>query len=62
MEFIIETDGILSNYSIIKSVGMGVDEEAIRVMKLSSKWVPARYKGKNVRSRFTLPLTICLSE
>lgn len=62
IKFIVEINGTISNYNIIKSIGMGVDEEAIRVMKLSSKWVPARYKGKNVRSRFTLPLTICLSE
>jgi periplasmic protein TonB len=62
MEFIVETDSTLSNYNILKSVGFGVDEEAIRVLKLSPKWIPAKYKGKNVRSRFTLPLTICISE
>jgi periplasmic protein TonB len=62
MEFIVETDSTLSNYNIIKSVGMGLDEEAIRVLKLSPKWIPARHKGKNVRSRFTMPLNICISE
>lgn len=62
MEFIVETDSTISNFNILKSVGFGVDEEAIRVLNLSPKWIPAKYKGKNVRSRFTLPLNICLSE
>ena len=62
MGFIVESDGTISNYEIIKSVGFGVDEEAIRVLKLSPKWIPARHKGKNVRSHFTIPLNICLGE
>ncbi len=62
MEFIVETDGTISKYEIIKSVGFGVDEEAIRVLKLSPKWIPAKHKGRNVRSRFTIPLSINLSE
>lgn len=62
MEFIVETDGTISNFNILKSVGFGVDEEAIRVLNLSPKWIPAKYKGKNVRSRFTIPMSINLSE
>jgi periplasmic protein TonB len=62
VEFIVEIDGSLSNINVIKSVGMGVDEETIRFLKLSPKWISANYKGKNVRSRFTMPLNICLSE
>jgi periplasmic protein TonB len=61
MEFIVETNGTISNFNI-KSVGFGVDEEAIRVLKLSPKWIPARHKGKNVKSRFTIPMSINLSE
>jgi hypothetical protein len=62
MEFIVEMDSTLSNYDIIKSIGFGVDEETIRVLKLSPKWIPAKYKGRNVRSRFTIPMFINLSE
>jgi periplasmic protein TonB len=62
MEFIVETDGTLTNFNILKSVGFGIDEEAIRVLKLSPKWIPAKDKGRNVRSRFTIPMSIHLSE
>jgi len=62
MEFIVETDSTISNFHILKSVGFGVDEEAIRVLNLSPKWIPAKYKGKNIRSRFTIPIFINLSE
>jgi periplasmic protein TonB len=62
VEFIVEIDGSLSNINVIKSVGMGVDEETIRFLNLSPKWTPAKYKGRNVRSRFSMPLNICLSE
>jgi periplasmic protein TonB len=37
VEFIVETDGNLSNINVIKSVGMGVDEEAIRFLKSCPK-------------------------
>jgi periplasmic protein TonB len=62
VEFIIESDGILTNFNILKSVGFGIDEEAIRVLKLSPKWIPAKYKGRNVRSRFTIPMSMHPSE
>jgi TonB family protein len=62
VEFIVESNGILTNFNILKSVGFGIDEETIRVLKLSPKWIPAKYKDKSVRSRFTIPISMHPSE
>ena len=38
-------------------VGYGLDEEAARVISKMPKWNPGSIKGKNVKTRFTLPIT-----
>ena len=58
MEFMIETDGSLSEFKIIKDLGYGVGDEAIRVLKLSPKWSPGTQNGKPVRVLYNLPITI----
>jgi len=55
--FIVEEDGSLSN---IQTVGRHFDEgankEAIRVMKLSPKWIPGMQNGKPVAVKYTVPI------
>ncbi|TAF66958.1 MAG: energy transducer TonB [Cytophagales bacterium] len=57
VQFIIEKDGSLSNFAIVKGLGHGCDEEAIRVLKLAPRWKPAYQGGQAVRMRYTLPIT-----
>jgi periplasmic protein TonB len=59
VEFVVEKDSTITNFNVLKSVGLGWDEEVIRVLKLSPKWIPAKVKAKSVRSKFTLPIS-CL--
>ncbi|MCU0468456.1 MAG: energy transducer TonB [Arcicella sp.] len=60
--FDICTDGTLCDYQILKSVGFGCDEEALRVIKLSSgKWKPSKERGRLVKAKFTLPITFQLT-
>ncbi|MBB6002461.1 energy transducer TonB [Arcicella rosea] len=62
VQFTVCTDGTLCDYKILKSVGYGCDEEALRVVKKSSgKWIPGKQRGKNARSRFTLPISYKLT-
>jgi len=61
VQFVVNTDGSIQDVQILKSVGFGCDEEAIRVIKLAPKWIPAKQLGRSVRSRFTLPITFILS-
>lgn len=50
--FIVEKDGTLTNIRVIKSVFEVLDNEALRVVKLMPKWIPAKIKGNSVRTQF----------
>ncbi|KDN54250.1 energy transducer TonB [Flavobacterium seoulense] len=56
--FIVEIDGSLTDIKVLRDLGFGTSEEAIRVLKLSPKWIPGQQKGMQVRSLFTLPISI----
>lgn len=62
VSFIIETDGTLSDFSIAKSVDEQLDAEALRVVKLSSKWKAARHEGAPVRQRMVLPINFKIGD
>lgn len=51
VQFIVERDGSLSEIKVVKSLGSGCDEEALRVIKMMPKWEPATKKGVTVRQR-----------
>jgi TonB family protein len=55
-QFIVEIDGSISNVEIIKKMGWGFDEEALRVVKAMPNWKPGKQNGKPVRVLFTLPI------
>lgn len=57
VEFTITLDGSTSDFKILKGLGYGCDEEAIRVLKLLPDWVPGYQRGKAVRTKFKLPIT-----
>jgi protein TonB len=61
VSFVIETDGSVSNVTIIKGIGAGCDEEALRVIKKSPKWKPGQQQNKSVRVRYTIPLAFTLN-
>ena len=58
-QFIVNVDGTISDVTILKSVGFGCDEEAMRVIKLA-KWIPGKHHGQVVKSRFTVPINFQL--
>ena len=62
VSFIVEKDGQISNVLVDKGVGYGMDEEALRVLKLSKKWKPGMQNGQPVRVKYTLPLVFVLTE
>jgi protein TonB len=58
IEMIIEVDGTTTNHKVIKGIGHGCDEEALRVLsQASTKWHPAKQGDKTVRQKFVLPVT-----
>jgi TonB family protein len=61
VEFVVNTDGTLSDVRMIKGIGAGCDLEAVNVMKNSQiKWNPAKHEGKLVRQKMVIPITFKL--
>ncbi len=60
--FVIEKDGQVSNVQILRRIGSGCDEEAVRVVKLMPRWKPGKQRGKNVRVQYNLPIRFTLSK
>ena len=60
INFIVETDGSITNVKILRGIGGGCDEEAIRVVKNMPKWKPGMQRGKPVRVPFNLPVKFTL--
>jgi TonB family protein len=62
VSFIVEKDGSLSDVMILKGIGGGCDEEAVRVVKKMPRWIPGTQRGEAVRVRFILPIKFTLTE
>jgi len=60
--FVVETDGSLSNFRLLRDIGGGCGSEAIRVVKTMPKWKPGMQKGEPVRVQFNLPVKFSLSD
>jgi len=54
--FEINSDGSISNAEILRGIGGGCDEEALRVVENSPDWTPAKQKDQVVNSRMRLPV------
>lgn len=62
LSFIIEVDGNLSDIKVDRKLGGGLDEEAIRVLQLSPKWIPGVQNGQIVRVKYHIPISFSLSK
>ena len=58
--FIVEKDGSIGDVKVVKGIGGGCDEEAVRVVKAMPKWKPGKDKGKPVRVSYMMPFTFKL--
>lgn len=56
VQFIIEPNGNVTQVEVLKGIGAGCNEEAIRVISKSPNWVPGKQRGKPVRVRMVVPL------
>ena len=60
VSFVIERDGSVTDITILRGIGGGCDEEAIRVVKSMPRWNPGTQRGQPVRVRFNLPIKFTL--
>ncbi|MEI6455018.1 MAG: energy transducer TonB [bacterium] len=58
--FVVEVDGSITDVRVLRGIGGGCDEEAIRVVKAMPKWVPGKQRGVPVRVQFNLPIKFTL--
>jgi TonB family protein len=66
VSFVVEPTGRMTNYKLLKDIGDGCGDEALRVLKaldtIGLRWQPAQREGKPVRMRQSLPLRFKLQE
>lgn len=56
VQFVVDKDGSLSDVEILKGIGSGCDEEAVRVVKTAPKWNPGKQRSRPVRVRMSIPI------
>jgi len=61
VQFIVNKKGEIENPAVIRSIGGGCDEEALRVVE-QLKFRPGRQRGEPVRVQFSLPFVFKLHE
>lgn len=60
VQFVIDKDGSPNDITVLKGIGSGCDEEAIRVIKNMPKWTPGKQRGRPVKVRMSLPIVFRL--
>lgn len=56
VQFVVETDGSVSDVHVARQVFPSLDAEAIRVVQAMPKWTPGKEKGRLVRVKYNLPI------
>ena len=62
VSFVVEKDGSVSTVKVLRGIGGGCDEEAVRVVSSMPKWKPGIKDGKPVRVSYMMPLNFKLTE
>lgn len=61
VQFVVEKDGSLSSFQVLRGVNDELNDEAIRVLKMMPKWKPGMKDGKPVRVQYTMPFKFQLT-
>ena len=62
VSFVVEKDGSVNEVKVMRGIGGGCDEEAVRVIKSMPKWKPGKQEGKPVRVSYMMPINFKLTE
>ena len=60
ISFVVEKDGSVSTVKVVRGIGGGCNEEAVRVVRSMPKWSPGKQRGITVRTQFQIPLIFFL--
>lgn len=61
LTFVVERDGSVTDVRIVRGIGGGCDEEAVRVVRNMPRWTPGRQRGQPVRVQFNMPIRFVLN-
>jgi protein TonB len=61
VSFVVNASGEIENPEVVKGIGGGCDEEAVRVIKLLPKWKPGKQNGRPVKVKYTVPIKFTLN-
>ncbi|MEO1654471.1 MAG: TonB family protein, partial [Bacteroidota bacterium] len=62
VQFVVDNDGALKKFNVLKGVSPEIDAEALRALKAASpKWAPGKQRGRNVRVLMSMPIMFKLS-
>jgi len=56
VQFIVDKDGSLTDVRVIRGIGAGCDEEAVRILEKAPKWEPGKQRGRPVKQRIVMPI------
>ena len=56
VRFVVRSTGKVTNVEVLKGIGIGCDDEAVRVVKEMPNWIPGRDKGIAVSYYFQIPI------
>lgn len=54
--FVVNADGSISDVEILRGIGGGADEEAIRVIENAPNWEPGKQRDRVINTRMRLPI------
>jgi TonB family protein len=61
VQFIVQTSGELTNVEVVKGLSPSLNEEAVRVLKLSPNWTVGKQRGVPVKQRIVVPIVFKLN-
>ncbi len=56
VSFTVDKDGSIQDIRVLRGIGSGADEEAVRVVAQSPKWIPGTINGQPARVAYTMPI------
>jgi periplasmic protein TonB len=62
LTFVVEKDGSITDVKVLRGLGSGCDEEAMRVLRNSPKWKPGIQNGRPVRVQYQVPISFALQQ
>lgn len=60
LSFVVDKSGKIIDIKVVKSIGAGCDEEAMRILKIMPSWIPGKQNGNPVLTRINIPVVFKL--